>query len=800
MKRATTLLALVIVIFIMLKCKQLDIVPIAKVQTTTVVAGIDKIKAQGKIVELISSDDEVGFSYSTSGSFTNESKVEGVSFQNKEFNAVITGLTIGTKYFVRAYCKHGGEVVYGETKEVSTISNDQFVTDYDGNKYAKVTIGTQVWLGENLKVTHFRNGDPIPNVSDAITWNSQTTPAYCNFRNIPAITENFGALYNYYTTIDSRGLCPTGWHVPTESEWNLLFDFLGGASIAGGKMKEVGVQQDWSDPSTVNLYHWQAPNAGATNESGFTAVAGGFRKEYLGSFESIGDDSYFWSSQEFNTANGTFIHLSKMNASAEKGNEKKLFGHSVRCIQGTDKYPPVVTTGTTITSLSPVSATISGVVTSNGGGSIIEQGVCYSSSTNPTIDHQKTTAALTSSTYSCAINALMPNYTYYARAYAKNEVGVSYGDEVSFTTSNPASIVLSIVGSELGWDTDIDFTYDNTNGSASYYKINGRLFKQDEDFKIRKNHAWDLGAWGYNEVTINGEANNFEARTAVSPNISVKSERKYDVILEVLWGNNAMFLTMNNITPSITTNDISDIYSTTAQCGGNVISAGTSSVSERGICWSTSPLPTIALPTKIVVGLGVGTFSSNLTGLSTTSKYYIRAYATNSSGTSYGEEKSFTAAYKIGEMYGGGYVFYVDGTGLHGLVCANVDQATDISWYGGTNALTSAQATDVGTGMANTNTIVGFHGAGTYAAKVCYDLVLNTYNDWYLPSKDELNLMYINLKLNNSNQGGFPNNSYWSSSEVNIDQAWFQYFGDGGQGYGIGKGATGLHVRAVRSF
>jgi uncharacterized protein (TIGR02145 family) len=142
------------------------------------------------------------------------------------------------------------------------------MTDFDGNVYKTITIGskgsksTQTWMAENLKVTHYQNGDPIPYVTDT-TWMNLSTGAYCNYNYTSANSTTYGHMYNLFSIIDGRNIAPTGWHVASADEWNSMINFLGGASIAGGKLKETGTT------------HWKLPNAGATNSSGFTAIPGG---------------------------------------------------------------------------------------------------------------------------------------------------------------------------------------------------------------------------------------------------------------------------------------------------------------------------------------------------------------------------------------------------------------------------------------------------------------------------------------------------------------------------------------------
>jgi hypothetical protein len=252
--------------------------------------------------------------------------------------------------------------------------------------------------------------------------------------------------------------------------------------------------------------------------------------------------------------------------------------------------------------------------------------------------------------------------------------------------------------------------------------------------------------------------------------------------------------------PILTTTIASPVDGVTATSGGNITFDGGSAVTERGVCWSTTSNPTIA-ETKTTDGNGSGIFESALTELIPNTTYYVRAYATNSRGTAYGNEVSFTSlSFSIGLSYGGGIIFYTDGTGLHGLISATTDQSTYLQWFNGSYIATGATGTAIGTGNTNTNTIVGVQGNyGNYAARICYNLTtMGLYDDWFLPSKDELNLMYQQKSV----IGGFadiPYNSYyWSSSETDLNNAWEQGFVLGDQ-YADPK-AVLSHVRAIRAF
>ena len=194
------------------------------------------------------------------------------------------------------------------------------VSDADGNQYNTVTIGEQIWMASNLKTTRYNDGTGIPLVTINSEWTSHRTPAYCWYDNEEATYKNvYGALYNWYA-VNTGKLCPSGWHVPNIEEWRTLISYLGGKSVAGGKLKETG---------TV---HWASPNAGATNETGFTALPGGYRD---GLCWSMGIVAEFWSSTQSgeNAANDILLR-ENIGGVLDGGNRYLMTGYSVRCLKG----------------------------------------------------------------------------------------------------------------------------------------------------------------------------------------------------------------------------------------------------------------------------------------------------------------------------------------------------------------------------------------------------------------------------------------------------------------------------------
>ena len=222
------------------------------------------------------------------------------------------------------------------------------VMDFDGNVYPTVKIGSQCWLKENLKSTKYNDGTAITNVTDNTEWSNLTTEAYCWYDNDSATySDTYGALYNWYA-VETEKLCPSGWHVPTDEEWKELEMYLGMSQIdadatgwrgtdEGGKLKET------------EIIHWNSPNQGATNESGFTALPGGHRHHNDGLFSCLNLNGYFWTSTNLWTR-----YLGYDQAGSNRGSSYNVNGFSIRCLKNNSPdigmIPDTLDFGTTYTS------------------------------------------------------------------------------------------------------------------------------------------------------------------------------------------------------------------------------------------------------------------------------------------------------------------------------------------------------------------------------------------------------------------------------------------------------------------
>jgi uncharacterized protein (TIGR02145 family) len=234
---------------------------------------------------------------------------------------IYSGLFIGMFVIILGGCKKS------DTTSDIAISYGT-VSDFEGNAYKTVVIGTQTWMAENLRSIKLNDGKTISYVSDNSVWSNLTTPGYSYYSNDSTTYKaKYGALYNWYT-VQTNKLCPTGWHVPSDTEWSALTTSLGIDSVAGGKLKEAGTLD------------WYIPNLYATNTTGFTALAGGYRT-FNGSFNNYGLSGNWWSSTEYtNTSAARFFYLRydkgyayDNKTSTGKNFVDKLYGLSVRCVK-----------------------------------------------------------------------------------------------------------------------------------------------------------------------------------------------------------------------------------------------------------------------------------------------------------------------------------------------------------------------------------------------------------------------------------------------------------------------------------
>jgi len=270
-----------------------------------------------------------GVAYGTSQSPTTSNITTSNGTGTGVFTSTLTGLTVSTLYYIRAYATNNVGTAYGNEVSFTTggrppCLGTPSVTDIDGNTYNTVQIGNQCWTQSNLKVSKYRNGNNIATGLSDAQWSSTTEGAYAVYNNVAANDALYGKLYNWYAIYDSRDLCPLGWHVPSDAEWTTLTTFLGGESVAGGAMKSTATQ-----PTPGG---WLSPNTDATNSSGFTGLPGGNRFSGGGFFD-LGSNGYLWSSSAAGLGYAFSRSLYSFNAIANRDRYDLRVGFSVRCVR-----------------------------------------------------------------------------------------------------------------------------------------------------------------------------------------------------------------------------------------------------------------------------------------------------------------------------------------------------------------------------------------------------------------------------------------------------------------------------------
>ncbi len=803
----------------------------------------------------------------TNEGFTNNGTGSGI------YRDTVYGLTPNTAYHIRAYAINEAGESYGPDIFVSTLEElftpGSGVTDIDGNFYNTVLMGSTEYMTSNLRTSRLNDGAPILRANNSSEWSTSWTSLYCWYNDDSLANEvKNGRLYNHVAT-STGNLCPTGWHVPSDSEWKQLEFYLGmsatDTSNTGWRGDNQGAMlKEWGPAN------WTATNVGATNQSGFSATGSGYRNSD-GSFAGEGEYFATWTA----TMDISFMSWARKLMNSEitvyRGVESDGSGFSVRCIK-TPITAPVVVTGA-VTDISVSTAVCHGTITQDGWTEITEKGIVWNTVGNPTVINYDgiTTEGPGSGEIMSVIYDLEPSTSYYIRTYATNAVGTSYGDEISFNTlavmfapgpgvSDPdGNVYETVILNNQEWmasNLRSQSFMQAKSGSAKDTVINenlyGRLYSSFElqqggrcpvgwyvaneddwrtleiflgvDEAVVDNMGWrgtteggklkepGFLSWVYpNTGATNETGFNFRAAgyfdendnyigegevcrywtsgsEPVEPYYSYARELSFDEsrINKIAADPNSMYYVRcvkpatlpTLITKPVTVNAFYEHFS-----GGIIVLPGSSAIFSKGVVWAMDPNPTLMNYTGFTdEGAGTNDYSSELYGIAPGQTYYLRAYAVNNDGTAYGNTISFVGTASVQQMldfgirplaivnmgipvdslYGKyfeeGFIISLDADG-GGLLCSTSDYGT--ADWGCTGSATGAVGTQYGLGLYNTVQIMDACLMSMIAAQNCRYYSSGSYFDWYMPTRDELLLMFQNSQYIT----GISTTPYWTSTE-----------------------------------
>lgn len=352
------------------------------------------------------------------------------------FTHTLGSLSFGT-YYVRAFAENAAGVAYGNSIQLTTLSPQggdacgvTSINDAENNTYETVAVGGQCWMKSNLRTRRYNNNDTIASVLWRYQQNLPSMGTTTIYNNDTALLSVYGRLYNYFAAADARGICPTGWHLPSRSEWNTLAE-IAGDTLHGGLRLKAAV--NWSG------------SIGGVDALGMGILPAGVGYND-NVFSFLGSQANFWAcDSQFTDALGGNYRQVGFDRTPNQTSSTRLELHalSVRCIKDASiasanaVLPYLITTS--LSGISQNSAVGGGRILSDGGAPITSKGVCWSTSRNPTLVHSNATAGGSTAAFSTSLSALSPGTWYYVRAFATNSAGTAYGAERMFHTL-PASL------------------------------------------------------------------------------------------------------------------------------------------------------------------------------------------------------------------------------------------------------------------------------------------------------------------------------------------------------------------------
>jgi uncharacterized protein (TIGR02145 family) len=598
---------------------------------------------------------ERGVCYSTTNHepTVDDTKVVATGTGTGAFTSSLSGLTQATTYYVRAYVKTDEpNTYYGEAVTFTTSGACNGVTtisDIDGNTYNTIGIGDQCWMKENLRTKKFADGTVIPSGGSS---HSTTAPYWYNPDNNATYAETYGLLYNWSAVMNGassssanpsgvQGICPDGWHVPSNAEWTQMVNYVSGQSefICDGNSSNIGkalaATTGWDTyGGSCNVSN---TDMATNNKTGFSALPAGMSA--FGSYTGLGTFADFWTATQASSIYSIYSRTLLYNRTDVKTTSDNAsdYGSSVRCVRdivsggGSQSYTVPTVTTSEVVRTSTTSATVGGTVTADGNVAVTERGVCWSTHATPTIGGSHRSIGSGLGSFSIELTDLTIGTTYYVRAYATNSQGTAYGEEKTFVVT---TIPLPVVTTSAA--TDINPT------SAT---VGGNVTDDGGETVTARGICWSTSSNPTisDQYTTNGTGTgSFTANlTGLTPSTTYYARAYVTTGVGTAYGEEISFTTGALAVPTVTTSAATSVTRNSAYVQGSVTADGGASVTTRGICYSTSPNPTTSNSIK-TNGSGTGNFNTYLSGLTAGTTYYARAYATNSQGTAYGEQVTFT--------------------------------------------------------------------------------------------------------------------------------------------------------------
>ncbi len=726
-----------------------------------------------------------GYCISTSPNPNEENGFVVSGFSNGSFEVNIGDLQPNTLYYVRAFASNTGSVGYGDVLTFTTLSYTVPVVVYNTTSNVTINSASASGLiqgngGQNISASGFCiSVNANPTVDDLV---------FSDFGDdsLNAVISSLNANQLYHIRAFATNSVGTAY----SNDVTFTTLTLPVPSLVTNSVSLVSYSTAQVQAQITNLYSYTLTSKGicVSTQSNPTVA------NIVFSNSSVGLDV---SADLTSLSPGTVYYVrSFVNYSSGIA-----YGNQLTLTTLAASAPNLTTVS--ISAVGSTTANSGGVIISDGGSTITNKGICWSTSANPTISNSFVSSGNGSSSFNSVLSGLVVNTLYYVRAFAVNATGTSYGNQLTFTTtSSPAPIPgVPTVG-----------TVAIVKTTSSY--VGGGYVSYDGGSAItQQGICWNTS--GTPTITDNVVADDSTGQGFFSTIVNIPNTCNITYYIRAFAINATGIAYGNQVTVGsglVSSFDVPILVSnngTSATINSNILTDGGCSVTQRGICWSITSNPTLVLPSStanpfvLSNGAGLGSFETTMNNLVPNTTYYVRTYATTSTGTYFSNQLTFTtgaaSGLAIGQSYGGGIIFYLDNTGQHGLICGPSDIAAK-PW--GCPGPCYSLPTTFGAGAQNTTTIVSLCSQQNTAAVACDQYSINGYSDWYLPSHSELKLIWQNLYLNNVS-ASLSNGNYWSSSDLGADggcgRAWSYNFSCACVNFWYGK-ETPIPSRPIRSF